>query len=1119
MHNGLNRATPRSMGVKRLCVLGVLALFVWSARPVHAEDIDLFSSPATATTDTNAPVLLFVWDNGAGFNASSPELCSLGTPTNGTTASGSATATELSGKTGGVEQCAIFNVIQAMPVTATAKIKIGIMAWKGSQVRDYNGNACSGAQSDGGCLLYPVTPLTTTTKVALLTFIKSWKSSNSGSGIRILADNASPGPATSMQEAWAYLHGKTGFSGTNYASIQPPVGCSKYFVAFVGNNFGNNATMPKDGGSSPWSALNGTFATTGVNANPAATALETTHIKITQSDKTTSCKTSAGQALSTTDSTAKEGWYADEWTRYMKDQDIKTYTIGLIDKSPSPDPALCDASYAWVMRSMAAYGGGKYFETSNTATITDAFETIISEVQSVNSVFAAVSLPVSVNTQGTYLNQVFVGMFRPDPDSLPRWVGNLKQYKMGYLNNTFSLLDADGADALSASGSDFIAECARSFWTPALTAPDEYWATYVEPNCLGKDPRSNTPDGNLVEKGGQAYKLRAANPANRTVYTCEVGACTSLINFTASSSPLKDWQRGFNVGPTTGLGAEVPATIGTTPITTTDMRPSAHGDVVHSRPIAINFGSDATPKVVVFYGGNDGMLRAINGNRTADIGAVAPGAELWAFVPPEFYSKIQRRYDNTPEVNSPAVVGSANNKDYGMDGPVTAYIDMVDTSKPAWVYASMRRGGRALYAFAIDRTTLAVSAKWKKGCDSAGCTTGFEQIGQTWAAPTVFKASGHVAGASPLLIMGGGYDTTCEDPYTFTCTTPASGSTSSAKVQSTGLTGNRIYILDADTGERLKTFKTYRGVVGDIQMLQDASGMATYGYAADLGGDIYRISGATANTPIGTTAPANWTITRVAMLGCNALADNSAIAATATATAPASAEAYGTNCTSPANRKFLYGPDIVVDGDIHYLLIGSGNREQPLYKPTTVTNNYFFVVQDKPTDANWLLNATNGSNCNANDVLCKTIAAQTTSMGECLTTEQASKKIYAYPLRDYEQVVTSSIAAFGTVYFSTHEPTDAAANSCSANLGTARAYALNFKTGGSSTKACGQSPFTTLAAGGLPPSPVVGKVKLDDNSIVPFVIGKDGPLAPQKLTPPSSTPPSAKVKSYWYIKK
>ena len=1100
--------------LRHLFVLGVWALLGLMAVPGQAEDIDLFSMPSSSSSGANAPVLLFVWDNGAGFNASSPETCLLGTPTTGTTADGTPTATALSGKTGGVEQCAIFNVIQAMPVDTVAKIRIGIMAWKGAQVRDYNNNSCTGTQ-DGGCLLYPVTPLTTSTKVALLTYIKSWKNTNSGDGLRILADNASPGPGTSMQEAWAYLYGRTGFSGTNYADSQPTAGCSKYFVAFVGNNFGNNATMPKDRGSDPWSALNGTYTTAGVNASPVATTTEKTHIRITANDRTTSCKTSTGQALQTSDSTDKEGWHADEWTRYMKDQDIKTYTIGLIDQSVSP--ALCDGSYAWVMRSMASYGGGKYFETSNTVALQDAFSTIISEVQSINSVFAAVSLPVSVNTQGTYLNQVFVGMFRPDPNSYPRWAGNLKQYKMGYLDNTFRLLDADGAAAISASGSDFIAECARSFWTPGLGTPDAYWSGYVEANCLGKDPQSNTPDGNMVEKGGQAYTLRSTNPTSRTVYACETSACTSLVSFTSSVSSLTttlaDWEKGKNVGPTTGLGAEVPATLGTTAITSTDMRPSVHGDVVHSRPLAVNFGTDTAPKVVVFYGGNDGMLRAINGNQTLAIGSVAAGAEMWSFVPQEFYSKIDRLYYNSPLINSPAIVGSSHNKDYGMDGPVAGYVDMSDTTKPAWIYAAMRRGGRALYAFAINRSTLAVSIKWKKGCDSSGCTDGFYRIGQTWATPTIFKAGGYGSGASPLLIMGGGYDADCEDALTFRCTSPASGTTSGARVQPDNLIGNRIYIMDADTGALLKKFKTYRGVTGDITMIKDASGLVTYGYAADLGGNIYRISGSTANVPIGTTRPADWTITRVAMLGCNELQGNSDTAATN------DNEAYGTNCTSPANRKFLYGPDVVVNGVIHYLLLGSGNREQPLNRPSPVINNYFFVVQDKPTDANWLLHTTNGG-CNGNDVLCLTLAAQTSTMGQCLTSAtDIAKKVYAYPLQDYEQVVTASVAAFGTVFFSTHEPIDLSTTSCSANLGKSKAYSLNFITGGSSTKACGQLPFNVIESGGLPPSPVVGKVKLDDGSIQAFVIGGTGPLEASKLTSSVGASIPSKVKTYWYIRK
>ena len=44
---------------------------------------------------------------------------------------------------------------------------------------------------------------------------------------------------------------------------------------------------------------------------------------------------------------------------------------------------------------------------------------IFSRIQSVNSVFASVSLPVSVNTEGTYLNQVYIGMFRPDAEGAP----------------------------------------------------------------------------------------------------------------------------------------------------------------------------------------------------------------------------------------------------------------------------------------------------------------------------------------------------------------------------------------------------------------------------------------------------------------------------------------------------------------------------------------------------------------------------------------------------------------------------------------------------------------------------------------------------------------------------
>ncbi len=49
-----------------------------------------------------------------------------------------------------------------------------------------------------------------------------------------------------------------------------------------------------------------------------------------------------------------------------------------------------------------------------------------------------------------------------------------------------------------------------------------------------------------------------------------------------------------------------------------------------------------TPKVVVYYGGNDGVLRAINGNRAPASARVTAGREIWSFMPPEFFGSIKR---------------------------------------------------------------------------------------------------------------------------------------------------------------------------------------------------------------------------------------------------------------------------------------------------------------------------------------------------------------------------------------------------------------------------------------------------------------------------------------------
>jgi len=767
---------------------------------------------------------------------------------------------------------------------------------------------------------------------------------------------------------------------------------------------------------------------------------------------------------------------ADEWARFMKKSSlgVTTYTVDINKVTTGQGPG-----WTALLKSMAGVSSGKYFAVTSSGTqISDALNSIFSEIQSVNSVFASVSLPVSVNTQGTFLNQVYIGMFRPDQNSFPRWNGNLKQYKLGYVSGStiLQLLDADSSSAISAGGSGFIAECARSFWTP--TVADTYWAFNPQGCLTANSDVSNTPDGKIVEKGEQAYKLRSTT--TRTVKTCSPTSCTTLTDFnnsnvtqamlgaasTTERDALINWQRGQDLQDENING-----------ITSAEMRPSAHGDVVHSRPIAINYGTDASPQVVVFYGGNDGILRAVNGNRpdkpTPDIGTVTPGSELWSFVAPEIYPKIKRIYDNTTQISFPGQVLPTpppsvlpSPKGYGVDGPVTAYKD----ASNAYVYATMRRGGNSVYAFNVS-SPASPSLIWKKD------TSNLAGLGQTWSAPKILKSAGYGAGASPMLIMGGGYDV-CHD---------VDGNNNSC-----GSSGKKIYVLDAVSGALLRTFDTDSSVIADVTVVPDDTGLAKYAYAADLGGNVYRISGATANSPIGNTAPGSWTITKIAALGGS----------------------------GSDNRKFMFAPDVVaVDADTYAVLLGSGDREKPLasYTLTAGVSNRFYMIKDKPTEVTWL--SSESANCSSS-VMCTNSLVAITSSATPTASDLAAKKGWYLALSATEQVVTSAITVFGTVTFSTHKPAVVVSGSCTSGLGTATVYNINYA---DAAPLSGQTDRgAAIAGGGLPPSPVAGMVTLDDGTTVPFLIGGNPNSALEGGKPTRSSSATVirpKSRVYWNITK
>lgn len=1044
--------------------IAALLVFVAHISSSIAEDIELFVGVPTTTQET--PNVLIILDNTANWNNAFVN-----------------------------EKAALVQVFANMP---SNKFRIGLMMFTET------GGGNSG--EDGAYVRAAARTITNDNRTAYANVIAN---------LHITDDKSNGGKvAKAMMEAYYYLSGGT-----------PHAGNKKTKTDYVGNTDGSthdDAVHALTG-----NALASKNATTYVRPG-SGECIKNYIIYISNgpAQDNSSDITTANTALSTLggktttislNPSGSQDNPADEWARFMKKSAIRgvVYTLD-VDKSTSGQ----GPGWTALLKSMASQSGGRYFDVSSTGTgIADAINAILSEIQSVNSVFASVSLPVSVNTQGTYLNQVYVGMFRPDGDGSPRWKGNLKQYRMALIDNGLKLIDARTTPTPAINNqTGFITECARSYWTPSVV--DTEWNAAQESDCLtiSGAEASNYPDGNVVAKGGQAYKLRAAG--SRTTLTCNNATCTSLVTFndsnvtqpqlgvtsTAALTSIVNWARGMDNYQDEDIDA-----------VSTDNRLSMHGDVVHSRPVAVNYGTQSLPdgststKVVVFYGANDGWFRAVNGNRTAAIGSIEAGAELWSFTPPEFLSKFSRLRSQSPStyyLNTP-VTGAAA-KDYSIDGPITAFRGTVGSSSTTktFVYATMRRGGRSIYAFDVsnaDTSPTSPTLKFRLGCtaDGTNCTTGLDGIGQTWASVKTFTHGSYATGTAttPLLIFGGGYDT-CEDYDALSSGGANHNCTSSSK-------GHYVYVINGNTGEHIKTFDTsaamlttvnkFRGVIADMALVSGTDGHAKYAYIADMGGNVFRINLAGADTA--------WTIKHIASLGCD------------TAT---------TSCT--ANRKFMFAPSVVNTATGEYtIMLGSGDREKPItgYASATAVTNYFFQFKDKPEDNTYpgTTDCSVALTCLNSLLAIGREAASPTSLG--------TKKGWYLGLNSTEQVVTQPLTIFSVVTFSTHEPavprttsttstttttttTTSSSNVCS-NLGTTRVYNVGYEF---AKAAEGDTRYEDVAGDGLPPSATAGLVTLDTGETVPFCIGCDGasPLESKKPTA-SSSAVMPKGRLYWYLNK
>jgi type IV pilus assembly protein PilY1 len=799
-------------------------------------------------------------------------------------------------------------------------------------------------------------------------------------------------------------------------------------------------------------------------------------------------------------------------------------------------------------------GGGEFYEANNGQAFLKAVCNSINNMQAVNSAFAAVTLPVSANVSGANLNQVYMGVFRPDANSYPRWFGNLKQYMVGKdpassdANPVYTLVDSSNpAKVVSNSATGFINSDVVSFWTTAST----YW----DPNAVSDKATSDSPDGPLVEKGGAAEKMRKAFDAGtspRKLYTCfkadascapgvVIGADPKTQFVTGGANPLLtatalgvadaaerdllvSWLRGLdnssiveNTNPNKG---------------TSTVRPSIHGDVLHSRPAVVNYNRYGTDNdVYVFYGSNDGVFRAVKGGQSS-----SDGYEAWGMVFEEFLPSLKMLRDNSP------LITSSSPKPYYADGAVSIYRFDSDSNKKletgtgdkVWLFINMRRGGRFMYALDVTNPENPIY-KWSIGCPSAsgttGCTpAGFGKLGQTWSAPFVtslmVKQTSGSAVKKPVLIFAGGYDRAVEDiPQEKITARDANSVTVGVSPSETTVSrtmGMEMYIVDADNGNLLlrigkdstadiQVADMDYAMPADVQVLQrlrgqSSEGLAKRAYVGDTGGNVWRLSIAEeVDFTSATTKAASFKVSKLAAVGT------------------------ATNAGSPSGtvaRKFLYQPDVVFadyeSSGVLYdaVLLGSGDRESPL---SLVGSDAFYMFKDYDIAQ---MPASFKATITESDLYplpCAVVHDVNTTSTTCTNTVSADlevKKGWKFTLGlPGERVVTPSITARNLTYFSTNTPPDYSnPNVCTSNLGQPTIYNINYtglidgsETAPSNLVQSALQAFGSTPPQGLLPAPVRVVVQIDGKAIDLILFGSNT-VKPKGLTF------DRRVKKYWHKK-
>jgi len=670
-------------------------------------------------------------------------------------------------------------------------------------------------------------------------------------------------------------------------------------------------------------------------------------------------------------------------------QEITVHTIGGFD--------LTDG--VALLQNTAAKGGGAYYPADDSQELIAALDSIFLKILASDSTFTAPAVSVNAFNTSEHRDELFYALFRPD-DTI-KWKGNLKKYK---LSDNGIVLSKGGVDAAISETTGFFTESSEDFWN-----------------------ESDDPDGKDVGLGGMANLL---DYNARSIYTETSSTKSPLValrgNATVSSfgatdsdelNDLVDWAYGKDIiGSGTGNRFSI-------------------GDPLHSEPVIVTYGGDdANPDSTIFFGTNEGYIHAVD---------TVTGQEEFAFLPQALHSNQKLYLENGI---------AASSKPYGMDGSITTWFydavadnNVLDSGEHVYLYSGMRRGGRNYYGLNVtDRSNPKLLFRIEGGTNTVNgeFTNDFRKLGQTWSRMEVAKVRykgediGYGENVRIVLFFSGGYDEN-QDSNTST----ADDGMGNAVYMVDATTGNLLWFASDDSSANLEIDEMSYSMPASPSLVDhDGDGFVDYFFTADMGGQVFRFDIDQEND------------------GKSNFAEGGVIASIA-------------DSDLAGKRRFYNKPNISLVKDSQYgdyltIALGSGHRAHP--KNTTEVENRFYVIKDhnpysKPTSYEIKTEAPTSKlklDENENPSSLKLYNATDVMTGGKSTLESEAYNdlrimlnngggFYVTLSSDGEKVLSEAVTFSGAIIFTTFKPssTTNSANSCGANTGEARLYAIDQRTG------------------------------------------------------------------------